>query len=436
MAGSSCGMTTGRLRVYGYTLGCRLNACETDAILDGLTGLQAQAERTEVPEEADIIVVNTCAVTGRSQARSRKAVRSLARRNPDAVIAVTGCVAEISPDDFDQVDVLVVPNGDKPGLVGALAARCGIPAAGTPGGEGGFFPVTVPASTARTRAFLKVQDGCDGRCTYCVVPLARGRSKSQPRERVLEQADALRENGYREVVLTGIDLASYGRDLYGGGGYGLPELVRDLLREGGFRLRLSSLEPLFLGSDLLAGLSLPGLCRHFHVPVQSGSDRILGAMGRRYGRDYLERLLDSFAEHFPGAAVGADFIVGFPGEDDEDFRATMELASDPRIAYLHVFPFSPRPGTAAWVMGGRVHPETVSERAVALRKRSAESRRRFRLSQLGTDALALVEGRMHRGRLVGLTDNYIPLLAPEGSTEGSLVRIENLTEDMVCWELR
>ena len=435
MVEGDSGMTTERLRVYGYTLGCRLNACETEAILDGLTGLCAQVERTDVPEEADVIVVNTCAVTGRSQARSRKAVRALARRNPDAVIAVTGCVAEISPDDFDPRDVLVVPNSDKPGLVGTLAARCGIAASSPPGAGEGFFPVSAPASTARTRAFLKVQDGCDGRCTYCVVPLARGRSKSQHRERVLEQAEALRGNGYREIVLTGIDLAAYGRDLYGGD-YGLPELVRDLLREGGFRLRLSSLEPLFLGSDLLAGLALPGLCRHFHVPVQSGSDRILGAMGRRYGREELERLLESFEKHFPGAAVGADFIVGFPGEGEEDFRATMELASDPRIAYLHVFPFSPRPGTAAWDMGGRVHPETVSERAVALRKRSAESRRRFRRSQLGTEALALVEGRMHRGRLVGLTDNYIPLLAPEGSTEGSLVRIESLTEDMVCWELR
>jgi threonylcarbamoyladenosine tRNA methylthiotransferase MtaB len=147
------------------------------------------------------------------------------------------------------------------------------------------------------------------------------------------------------------------------------------------------------------------------------------------------RLLDTFEDCFPGAALGADLIVGFPGETEEDFMDTMDLACDERIAYLHVFPFSPRPGTRAWDMGGRIHPETVSERAVMLRSRSAESRRRFRLSRVGEETLILVEGRTLRGTMIGLTDNYIPLLSPEGSTEGSLVSV-TVTEDNICWELR
>ena len=158
-------------------------------------------------------------------------------------------------------------------------------------------------------------------------------------------------------------------------------------------------------------------------------------MGRRYGMKDMESLLDSFQAHFPGAALGADLIVGFPGETEDDFQATLRLASDDRIAYLHVFPFSPRPGTAAWDMEGRVHPETVSERAVVLRARSAEARKRFRLSQTGTESLILVEGRRYRGRMVGLTDNYIPLLSPEDSEEGSLVKV-TITEENVCWDLR
>ncbi len=423
-----------RWTVYGYTLGCRLNACETEAILDEMLRRCSRIERADGPETADIIVVNTCAVTGRSQARSRKAVRAFARRNPDALVTVTGCVAEVSPGDFTDERLLVVPNSEKPGLVETIARRSGFELQPSQGTESTFYPITAPKTTSRTRAFLKIQDGCDNRCTFCIVPLARGGSVSQPREMVLEQARSLSESGFREIVLTGIDLAGYGRDLYGDA-YGLSRLVRDMLEIGGFRLRISSIEPISLDSELLAELSLPGVCRHFHLPLQSGSDRILTAMGRRYGREDVMRLLDTFGEHFPGAALGADLIVGFPGETEEDFRDTMDLASDERIAYLHVFPFSPRPGTKAWDMGGRIDPETVSERAVMLRSKSAESRRRFRLSRVGEEALILVEGRTLRGTMIGLTDNYIPLFSPEGSTEGSLVSL-TVTEDNICWELR
>ena len=169
--------------------------------------------------------------------------------------------------------------------------------------------------------------------------------------------------------------------------------------------------------------------------LQSGSERILQAMGRRYSGKQITDLLDSFERHFPGAALGADIIVGFPGETDEDFSMTRELTEDPRIAYLHVFPFSPRPGTAALGMDGAVHPETVTERAVILRGISAEKRIAFRRSQIGREALILVEGRMWNGRMIGLTDNYIPLTAPQGSAEGDLVTL-TVSDDNICWGLR
>lgn len=424
-----------RQTVYGYTLGCRLNAYETEAILDEIER-RCAFDRTADPETADVIVVNTCAVTARSQARSRKAVRSFLRRAPNALVAVTGCVVEVSPEDFSPEQVILIPNTEKAALVDRICERMGIqPLPGYNPGQGVLFPAAAPMKTARTRAFLKVQDGCDNRCVYCIVPRARGNSASQPREIVLRQARTLSEGGHREIALTGVDLVSYGKDLYGTS-YGLPDLVRDLLEIGGFRVRIGSTEPIGLTRDALSALSLPGVCRHFHLPLQSGSDRILSAMGRKYGRQHISELLSVLDESFPGAAIGADIIVGFPGETDEDFAQTIDLATDDRIAYLHVFPFSPRKGTPAYDMqDSMLHPELVSERAVLLRGISAESRRVFRKSRVGEEALILVEGRMMKGRMIGLTDNYIPLMAPENSTEGELLRI-TISTDNVCWGLR
>ncbi|OPL18565.1 MAG: hypothetical protein AVO35_04330 [Candidatus Aegiribacteria sp. MLS_C] len=423
--------------IWGYTLGCRLNAYETEALLEEFrTG--CGLHRAPDAGSADIILVNTCAVTGRSTARSRKAVRSFCRRT-DALVVVTGCVAQVAPEEFRGERVLLLPNTAKKELVEKVAEYAGLKFSVGHGThpELSIFPAGAPQVMSRTRAFLKVQDGCDHRCTYCIVPFARGPSRSQPREVVMEHASVLVRSGFREILLTGVDLVEYGRDLYGKS-YGLVHLVRDLLGIGGFRLRLSSMEPMGLRRDILEGLAFPGVCRHLHIPVQSGSDRILERMGRRYGSSDVRELFDAAAGLFPGIGIGSDVIVGFPGETDEDFRSTVDLVSHPAVAYLHVFPFSPRPGTpAAGMSGEMVHTETVTHRAEQLRDLSKAKRRAFRESQVGSAVTLLVESRVHEpsGNLIGMTDNYIPVIAPEGSTEGDLVTL-TLESGSVCWDRR
>lgn len=414
-----------RPRVFGYTLGCRLNACETDAmvasVVNGFNGTQA---RDFV--DADVIIVNTCTVTGRSGARCRKAARGFRARNPRAIIVITGCASQIAPEGFSDLgNCLVLGNNGKESLPLIMS---GVPAAEP--GEG-LFPSGVSPGR-RTRAFLKIQDGCDSRCSYCIVPLARGPSRSQPRERVLAQAAELAQMEKREICLVGVDLADYGRDLYGS--YRLSDLVRELLSLGGFRIRLSSLEPNFLTVSTLERIALPGLCRHFHIPLQSASTRILKLMGRRYTGGGGEELLARIHQLFPGAAVGADLITGFPGETEADHGQNLSLARSGLLSYLHVFPFSPRPGTPAASMKA-LHPEVITGRAGELRQVSAEMRNRFRRSMIGSDGLILVEGRKHAGRMVGLTDNYIPVAAPPGSVEGKLTPV-TLTADNICWSLR
>ncbi|MCK4807498.1 MAG: radical SAM protein, partial [Candidatus Aegiribacteria sp.] len=239
------------------------------------------------------------------------------------------------------------------------------------------------------------------------------------------------------ILLTGVDLVRYGKDLYGDD-YGLVHLVRDLLEKGGFRIRLSSMEPIGLSTDMLEGIAYPGVCRHLHIPVQSGSDRILEEMGRMYSSDDIIELFDRGMELFPGIGIGADVIVGFPGETEKDFGKTVDLISHPAVAYLHVFPFSARPGTpAASMRSEMIHTETVTDRAEYLRSLSLEKRKRFRRSQIGTDVLVLVESRTDgdSGRLIGMTDNYIPVISPQGSREGEMVEM-TLTERNICWNIR
>ena len=426
-------------RIYGHTLGCRLNAFETEAILEEFR-LRCGAERVSDPDEASVILVNSCAVTGRSTARSRKSVRSFCRRT-GAVVIVTGCVAEVMPEEFDGLNVILLPNTAKKDLVDIVADRLDIPLTGSsclqtePAGS--IFPVSVPLNISKTRAFLKIQDGCDNHCTYCIVPAARGPSRSQPKELVLSQAESLSSAGYLEILLTGVDLVRYGSDIYCDD-YGLVNLVRDLLEKGGFRIRLSSMEPIGLSTEMLEGLAYPGVCRHLHIPVQSGSDRILEKMGRMYSSNEIIELFDRSIDLFPGISIGADVIVGFPGETEKDFQKTVDLISHPGVAYLHVFPFSARPGTpAASMRSEMIHTETITARAHYLRSLSLEKRNRFRRSQIGTDVLVLVESRTGEDgdRLIGMTDNYIPVFSPQGSREGEMVQM-TLTERDICWDVR
>jgi len=410
-------------RVYLEVTGCRLNACEAEETVR--RALNLGAGTVSRPEDADVSLLFTCAVTSRSQARCRRSARKLLRRCPGRVVAA-GCSAALFPDDFEGVpERLWKASSPAEALEMVMSGR-----SGEASGKPGFYQAqSIPGG--RTRALLKVQDGCDNGCAYCIVPLARGASRSLDPGTLSSSASELALQGCREIVLTGVDIASWGLDL--GGGLDLPILLERLLEVFPGRIRIGSLEPMRLNRGFVRRLSLPGICRHFHIPFQSGSRAILESMGRHGDPNAV---LDLLCEFFPGAGIGTDLMTGFPGETASDFEETMILASDDRLSYLHVFPFSPRPGTRAW---GMERPAGASDeaaaRAAVLRRMSEDRKRRFRMASIGTPAEALVEGRTFRGSRVALTDNYLPLKAPAWAREGQQVRMV-VTAENLLWGLR
>jgi threonylcarbamoyladenosine tRNA methylthiotransferase MtaB len=397
------------------TLGCKLNQYDTTE-LQAL--LEAQGCRP-VPFEspAEVYVVNTCTVTARADYSGRQAIRRAIARNPRAVVVVTGCYAQTNPEavaGIPGVD-LVLGTRDKYALPDLLAeARKRARPLVRVGDV--FAPGPAPAVPLRrfapgyTRAFVKVQDGCQHRCSFCVVPFARGGSRSRPVAAVVEQVEGLVGAGYREVVLTGVDLGHYGWDLRPR--TSLAALGRRLLDVAGLaRLRLSSILPAYFTDELLELIAGERrVCRHLHVPLQSGSDRILRAMRRPYNARLYRALLERLAGAVPDLGLGTDVITGFPGETDDDFAETEALVEALPFTYLHVFSYSDRRGTeAARLPAPRVPPETIRRRTTRLRRLGAAKHAAFRRAQLGRvlDVLVLEQRDRPTGRLLGLTDNYL-----------------------------
>ncbi|MBI2157598.1 MAG: tRNA (N(6)-L-threonylcarbamoyladenosine(37)-C(2))-methylthiotransferase MtaB [Candidatus Rokubacteria bacterium] len=397
------------------TLGCRLNQVDSQQLQ---TALEARGFTT-VPfaGPADVVVVNTCTVTARAEFSDRQAIRRAARLAPGARLVVTGCWAQTSPGavaGLAEVD-LVVGNADKarlPDLIGDLLGGARPPArvSVSPIAEATAVEVAPLARVpGRSRAFLKVQDGCQHRCAFCVVPLARGASRSLEPKVVLDQARRLVEAGHPELVLTGVDLGHYGADL-------LPRttlaaLLRDLVGLPGLRwLRLSSLLPAYFSEELIEALTAsPRIAPHLHIPLQSGSDRVLRAMRRPYTAAMYRRLVERLAAAIPALGLGADVIVGFPGETEEDFAATAGLVAALPFSYLHVFPFSPRAATEAVRLAGRVDTRVVARRGRALRELGRAKHRTFSERLVGgiQEVLVLETRDRATGALVGLTGNYI-----------------------------
>jgi threonylcarbamoyladenosine tRNA methylthiotransferase MtaB len=402
------------------TLGCRLNQVDSQQ-LQAL--LEAGGFRT-VPVEArpEVVVVNTCTVTARAELSDRRAIRRAARLSPGARIVVTGCWAQTSAAEvaaLGGVD-LVVGNADKPRLP-ELVARLLAEGPRAPRLEvsdvaaARLEPVAVqPRASGRSRAFLKVQDGCQHRCAFCIVPFARGSSRSLAPALVEEQARRLVEAGHPELVLTGVDLGHYGADL--APRTNLAALLARLAPLAGLRwLRLSSMLPAYFTGELLELLAAsPVIAPHFHVPLQSGSDRVLRAMRRPYTTAGYRRVVERLAAARPGLGLGADVIVGFPGETEADFAATVELVQTLPFSYLHVFPYSARRGTEAAGRPGRLDPRTVADRARRLRAVAETLRRRFREALVGRseDVLVLETRDRRSGDLVGLTGNYVEVSFP------------------------
>ena len=408
------------VRVAFETLGCKLNQYDT-AELQAL--LEAEGYRT-VPFEtpAEVYVINTCTVTARADYSDRQAIRRAIARNPGAVVVVTGCYAQTNPDavaGISGVD-LVLGTQDKYALPALLSeARTRVrPLVRV---SDVFAARTLPAIPLRrfapgyTRAFVKVQDGCQHRCSFCIVPFARGGSRSQPVSVVVEQVEALVAAGYAEVVLTGVDLGHYGWDLQPR--TTLAALTRRLLDVPGLaRLRLSSVLPAYFTAELIElVVGERRICRHLHVPLQSGSDRMLRAMRRPYTAAMYRALVERLAGAIPDLGLGADVITGFPGETDADFEATEALLRALPFTYLHVFSYSDRRGTeAARRDTPRVPPETIRRRTTRLRRLGAAKQQGFRQAQVGRELSALVLEQRDRetGCLVGLTDNYLEIAFP------------------------
>ena len=395
-----------------HTLGCRTNRFESDALAQTLREMGF----VEGGEGPAVVVVNTCTVTHRADQQSRQLIRKVRRENPGARLVVTGCLAQLEAErlrEIQGVDLILghsLQSGLREALDEGLSGVAGV------GQEETFREFGSLAGTlgrgGRTRALLKVQDGCDNACTYCRVRLARGPSRSLPPEQALSAASELARAGHKEIVLTGIHLGGYGADL--DPPTSLSTLVRDLLAlEGGPRLRLSSLDPAEVDSALLEAVrAADRFCAHFHLPLQSGDARVLARMGRPYSPAQYAAKVEEILALLPGAAVGADVLVGFPGEDEKAHANTLALIRGLDLAYLHVFPFSPRPGTKAAGFGDRVDPGLLKERAQELRELGRRKKKAFLSQALGRPLEVLVEAKRDpkTGFLGGLSREYAAVL--------------------------
>jgi threonylcarbamoyladenosine tRNA methylthiotransferase MtaB len=402
-------------RVALTTLGCRLNQVDTQQIQAGLEARGFVVVAADAP--ADVVVVNTCTVTARAEFSDRQAIRRARRASPSARVVVTGCWAQTSPADVAAVGGvdLVVGNADKerlPELVEALLAGAPAPSPRVSVGDLDTVRLAVvdprPRTPGRSRAFVKVQDGCQHRCAFCIVPFARGGSRSLDPAIVLEQVRGLVELGHPEVVLTGIDLGHYGADLVPR--TTLAALVRALGDVEGLRwARLSSMLPAYFTEELLDALTASRVTApHFHVPLQSGSDRVLRAMRRPYTVRMYRRVVERLSAAFPSLGLGADVLVGFPGETEGDFAATVALVAELPFTYLHVFPYSARKGTEAALRADGLDPATVARRAATMRAAGEAKAAAFRRSLTGRleDVLVLETRERAGGGLVGLTGHY------------------------------
>ncbi len=407
---------TPRVTVAVSTLGCRLNQVESQELM-GL--LESHGFRPVAGEEpAQVYVVNTCTVTGRADFSDRQQIRRITRDNPGALLVVTGCYAQTDPEGAARlpgVD-LVIGNQEKyrlPELLASLVKRkrpevrvgeildaCDVPVA------------PFARVSGRSRAFVKIQDGCQHRCAFCIVPMARGGSRSQDPKVVLEQIETLVEAGYWEITLTGVDIGHYGWDLVPR--TTLAALIRRIVETPGLRwLRLSSVLPAYFTPELIEVVTGSLLVApHLHLPLQSGSDRVLRMMRRPYNTRLYRALVERLAQASPGLGLGTDLIVGHPGERDEDFAATLALVRELPFSYLHVFAYSDRKGTEATRLPERVDSRLIRERSRRLRDLGREKNLEFRRGMIGQrrEVLVLAERDREMGWLCGLTSNYVEVV--------------------------
>lgn len=406
------------LRYAVTTFGCRVNQADSLRIE---MQLRARGATPAPPREADVVVVNSCSVTAAADQGVRQAVRRAARENPGARVVATGCYATRAGHEIAALPGApeVVPNDDKDTLVDRLLPDGDTTAERFGDGPGPCGALISPLSLGRAAFMLRVQTGCDEACSYCIIPSTRGRGRSLESRHVLAGIDHAARSGFREVVLTGVHLGSWGRDL------APPSSLTALLRAvdahpSGVTCRISSLEPMDCPAELIDLVASSGrFAPHFHLPLQHADDRMLRRMGRPYTLDGYRRVVDRVRDRMPHAGIGADLIAGFPGERDDDARRTRDYVAASPLTYLHVFPWSPREGTAACALPDRVPGPVVRERARALREIGADVSRRFREGQVG----AVRPGLTLDGGAVVATDNYLKVRVPPAGRANQRVRV-------------
>ena len=422
------------------TLGCKVNQFETET----MEGLFRARGYDVVPfeERADVYVVNTCSVTHLSDRKSRQLIRRAARTNPSACIAVTGCYAQVAPEEIRALDGVRVVIGTKERarivdyVEASLRADTGVAGTITDIMQARVFEdIPLHAMPHRTRAFLKIEDGCQNFCTFCIIPYARGPVKSRELSAVAREMHLLTEAGFHEVVLTGIHLGAYGIDL--AARPTLADACRTALAEAGLRrLRLGSLESVELSHDLLALMRTePRFAAHLHLPLQAGSDAVLRAMNRHYTTGQFAQLLADVRAAVPGGAISTDIIVGFPGETEEDFAAGLDFVRQMGFARMHVFPYSARRGTPAARRTDQVPPMVRKERAARMQALAEELAEAYHRSVLGSAAEVLFE-TCEEGVTDGLTETYIRVYTDAPVTRGEIVpmRLMHLYRDGIWGE--
>jgi threonylcarbamoyladenosine tRNA methylthiotransferase MtaB len=421
------------------TLGCKVNQYESASFLCGFEECGCRTVRAG--EDADIVVINTCAVTAKAGAQSRRTVRRLMRRHPHAKIVITGCYAQMAASELAEIvetPVCIVGNGNKHLLVEAALEEkpCDLTMLmGRILQKKEICSLPMRRFGDRTRAYLRVQDGCSNFCTYCIVPYTRGPSRSLALSEVLAQAARFEEAGHREIVVTGIHVGMYGKDLEEG--YDIAALMEALCKaHPDIRFRLSSIEPQEISEELLDAMkSCKNFMPHFHIPLQSGDDTILTRMHRGYDRDTFRTVVKRCMDHFPDAAIGIDILAGFPGEGEEEFANSKKLLQEIDATYFHVFPYSKRPGTPAATFKEQV-PQAISQSRVAeLRALGETKKHTFYTRFLKTERPVLVEHkRTDANMLTGFTDNYIPVVfSGDDSLMGKIVpiRLEQIEDNKV-----
>jgi threonylcarbamoyladenosine tRNA methylthiotransferase MtaB len=397
------------MKVALHTLGCKLNFSETSSV--GSQFLSNGFDIVDTKSNADVYVINTCTVTESAERECRQIVRRFLRKNPEAYIIVTGCYAQLRPDEISAIKGVdaVLGSNEKFDLFSLIdnfnKKELACIFVSPVDDQNEFGHAYSSDADSRTRAYLKIQDGCDYKCTFCTIPLARGKSRSMgPVETVLEFKKLLEED-YKEIILTGVNVGDYGKSF----DTNLYELLLRLIKiEGDFRIKISSIEPNLLSDEIIElTASSDKLCKHFHIPLQSGSPNILKLMQRRYNTDDYQKLIHKIKKQIPDAGIGVDVIVGFPGETNEDFWITHNFLRDLPISYLHVFTYSERPDTKAIELDSKVDIHERRERNSILRILSDKKRIEFYNQMIGKELDVLFEHKNHDGVMKGFSSNYI-----------------------------